>query len=128
MLIVRFELGDACQKAYDALGVEGIPQGSNFVMYDEAVPVALMRTHIDVAKEPALIIDLVKFADGVDVGDKKFFLHAMFFKFREGTPILIKTAADEMFAPFGFEEKDGEMQLYSGEINLYYNCGGKRNG
>lgn len=127
MLTVRFETGDACQNAYEAIGIDGQPHGSNFVMYDGDVPVALMRTHID-ASVPALNIDLVKFADGVDAQDRLFFLHAMFFKFREGTPILIRAAVDERLKPFGFEQKDGIMELYSGEIDLYYNCGGRRNG
>lgn len=127
MLTVRFETGDACQNAYKALGLAQDPVGSNFVMYDGKTPVALMRTHID-AGVPSLCIDTVKFADGTDAQDKLFFLHAMFFKFREGTPILIRSAVDERLKPFGFVEKDGVMELYSGEIDLYYNCGGRRNG
>ena len=125
MLTVRFETDEACEAAYKALGIREAPVGSNFVMYDEATPVALMRTHIRLDGSPTLCIDRLEFADGVEDGDKKFFLHAMFFKFREGTPIMIEAAADERLIPFGFEEKDGKMRLYSGEIDLYYNCGGK---
>ena len=125
MLTVRFETDDACAAAYGALGIEGTPVGSNFVMYDGDMPVALMRTRILTDGAPTLRIDLLEFKEGVEEGDKKFFLHAMFFKFREGTPIMIEADVDERLRPFGFEEKDGKMRLYSGEINLYYNCGGK---
>ncbi len=128
MLTVRFETGKACTDAMKALGLEGDPDGSNFVMYDGSFPKALMRTHIDLSGEPTLRIDLVAFADGLEEGDKKFFLHAMFFKFREGTPILIRAAKDEALKPFGFEEDGDGMRLYSGDIDLYYNCGGRLNG
>ena len=125
MLTVRFETNEACVAAYRALGIEEDPVGSNFVMYDEATPVAIMRTHIRTSGDPTLCIDLLRFAKDVEEGDRKFFLHAMFFKFREGTPIMIEADVDERLRPFGFEEKEGKMRLYSGEIDLYYNCGGK---
>lgn len=128
MLTVRFGIGKACEEAYSALGIAERQSGADFVMYDGETPVAIMHTHIDVSSEPALHIDFVKYADGVEEGDKKFFLHAMFFKFREGAPILIQAAPDDSLKPFGFEEVDGQMRLYSGEINLYYNCGGRSDG
>ena len=112
-----------------ALSLEGEPQGSNFVMYDEDAPVALMRTHIEFDAEPALVIDGVYFKNEVSAEDRKLFLHAMFFKLREGTPIMIKADDSDELKPFGFEKsEDGRAQLFSGDINLYYNCGGKRNG
>lgn len=128
MLTVRFETKDACETAMRALGVEGKPEGANFVMYEDGAPKAIMRTHFEAEGEHALIIDFVKFADGVDEGDKKFFLHAMFFKFREGAPVLLRADADKMLEPFGFERKGDKFELYSGDINLYYNCGGRLNG
>lgn len=115
-------------QAYRALGLAEPPTGANFVMYDGADPVAVMCTHLSVHDEPALNIDLIRFADGLDDGDKKFFLHAMFFKFREGTPILIRACKDDALRPFGFEDDGDMMRLYSGDIDLYYNCGGKLHG
>ena len=129
MLTVRFESLSALAEIYSALMIEEEPCGSNFVMYDGADPVALMRVRIDPADEPVAVIDKVAFKEGVDEGDRTFFYHAMFFKLREGTPIKIRAAyVDDYLVRFGFQERAGGMEIYSQDINLYYNCGGKFNG
>lgn len=127
MLTVRFEDSVAASGIYKTLGVEGEPFGSNFVMYDEATPVALWRMKIELEDEPVGIIESIVFADGVEEGDKTFFLHAMFFKLIEGTPIKLRIPeVKPEFAKFGFEDKGGCMEVYSMNVNLHYGCGGIR--
>lgn len=109
------------------MGVE-CDAGSTFVMYDEAEPVALWRMRIAIEDVPTGYIERIFFKDGVEEGDKLFFLHAMMFKLREGSPIMLKTKKyGELLKRFGFAPSDESAQVYqlfSGDINLYYNCGG----
>ncbi|MCM1305904.1 MAG: hypothetical protein NC037_00205 [Bacteroides sp.] len=129
MLTVRFENNSDAREIYRALGVEGEPFGSNFVMYDEKTPVALWRMRIVIEDEPVGIIERIFFADGVDEGDKTFFLHAMFFKLIEGAPIRLRVEGEKPeFEKFGFEVVNGNMEAYSNEINLHYMCGGRYKG
>ena len=127
MLTVRFESGIDLRRIYGVLGVEGEPFGSNFVMYDEDTPVALWRMRITVEGEPIGLISDIIFVDGVEEDDKTFFLHAMFFKLIEGAPIRLRIAGIKPeFEKFGFEEKDGNMEAFSKDINLHYMCGRKK--
>ncbi len=133
MLTVRFESGEQCKRAYEALGEEGEPCGANFVMYDDGAFAALMRAHFEGEDGRTLFIDSLRFRDGLEDGDKKFFLHAMFFKFREGAGVKIATRIDDRdiisaLVPFGFKDAGGVYEINSGDINLYYNCGGRQNG
>lgn len=127
MLTVRFEDIAAARGIYRVLGIEGEPHGSNFVMYDEETPVALWRMSIKLEEQPVGVIEDIVFADGVEEGDRLFFLHAMFFKLIEGTPLLLRIeGVKPEFAKFGFEERDGRMEVYSKDVNLHYACGGRR--
>ena len=127
MLTVRFESGEDLRRIYEILGVDGEPFGSNFVMYDEAEPVALWRMRIVLDGEPVGVIDDIIFLDSVEEGDRTFFLHAMFFKLIEGAPIKLRLeGVKPEFAKFGFEEVDGNMEAYSKEINLHYMCGNRK--
>ena len=129
MLTVRFENNSDAVKIYRVLGVEGEPFGSNFVMYDEKTPVALWRMRIAIEDEPVGLIEKIHFADGVEEGDRTFFLHAMFFKLGEGAPIRLRIEGIKPeFEKFGFVEADGNMEAYSNEINLHYGCGKLRKG
>ena len=129
MLTVRFENNSDAQEIYRILGVEGEPFGSNFVMYDEKTPVALWRMRIVVEDEPVGVIEKIFFADGVEEGDKTFFLHAMFFKLIEGAPIKLRIEGIKPeFEKFGFAAVNGNMEAYSSEINLHYMCGGLHKG
>lgn len=135
MLVVRFESGERLGEIYKALGVAAEPEGSNFVMFEvHAIPegdadvgaaVALWRMRV--SADGRGDIELIRFKDGLDEGDKLFFLHAIMFKLREGSPILLETREyGDLLERFGFErDDDGCFRLYSGEINLYYNCGGQ---
>lgn len=127
MLTVRFENAVEVARVYAILGVEGEPTGSNFVMYDEDTPVALWRMRITIEDEPVGLIERIVFADGVEEGDKTFFLHAMFFKLIEGAPIKLRIEGIKPeFEKFGFKITDGNMEAISKDINLHYMCGGKR--
>ena len=127
MLTVRFESGSDLKRIYEILGVEGEPFGSNFVMYDEDTPVALWRMRITFEVEPVGLIDDIIFADGVDEGDRTFFLHATFFKLIEGAPIKLRIAGVKPeFEKFGFKEIDGNMEAYSKDVNLHYMCGNRK--
>ena len=127
MLTVRYEDYAVAREIYRTLGIEEEPFGSNFVMYDGEAPAALWRMTISAESEPVGVIDSIVFADGVEEGDKTFFLHAMFFKLIEGAPILLRIpSVKPEFERFGFKEKDGCMEVYSRNENLHYMCGGKR--
>ena len=129
MLTVRFEQEERAARAYEELGLSEPVRGANFVMYDGVAPAALMRMSVRAGEVPTATVDKILFKDGLDEGDKKFFLHAMFFKLREGSPIKLRLDFfDSDYLVFGFEERDGGMEIFSGDINLYYNCGGRRNG
>lgn len=124
MLTVRFENIDGVKDVYRALGVEGEPFGSNFVMYDGDKPAALWRMKIALEDEPVGIVEKVRFLDGVEEGDRLFFVHAMFFKLIEGAPIKLRFAGIiPELERFGFKRIGGNMEAYSNEINLHYMCG-----
>lgn len=124
MLTVKFISANEAEEIYLALGLTEAPFGSNFVMYDEARPVALWRMEIDAEHEPTGVIEKIFFADGVDDGDKTFFLHAMFFKLIEGAPIKLRiNGIKPEFEKFGFKAVHGNMEAYSKDINLHYMCG-----
>ena len=127
MLTVKFAVGDELREAYEALSIAGEPRGSNFVMYDDLRPVALMRMRIIREAAPVCEIERIRYADGVDEDDKTFFLHTMFFKLLGGAPIKLRIeGTEDEFGKFGFEKKGEFMEIYSPKINLYYNCGEKR--
>jgi len=124
MLTVKFLSVSEVAPIYNTLRVDGEPFGSNFVMYDETTPVALMRLTLKAeGGETVGVIENIVFADGVEEGDKTFFLHAMFFKFREGAPLRLRIPGERKeFEKFGFEFINGNMEINSNDINLYYNC------
>lgn len=125
MLTVRYENNTDMTAIYRALGVDGEPFGANFVMYDETVPVALWRMKILPESEPVGLIERIHFLDSVEEGDRTFFLHAMFFKLREGARIKLRIEGERReFEKFGFKSVDGNMEIYSDDINLHYMCGG----
>ena len=125
MLTVRFET--ELTDIYRALGVEGEPFGSNFVMYDEDKPVALWRMTIAREDEPVGIIESVRFLDCVDDDDRTFFLHAMFFKLKEAAPLKLRFEGERReYEKFGFKNVNGNMEINSKDINLHYACGGYR--
>lgn len=96
-------------------------------MYDESSPVALWRMTVKVESEPVGVIDKIFFSDGVEDGDRTFFLHAMFFKLIEGAPLTLRIAGERReFEKFGFRYADGNMEVYSKDVNLHYMCGGRR--
>ncbi len=127
MLTVRFVNYEDARAIYRTLGIAEEPFGSNFAMYDGETPVAVWRMTISAESEPVGVIDSIVFADGVEEGDRTFFLHAMFFKLIEGAPLVLRIpSVKREFERFGFEEKDGCMEVYSRDVNLHYACGGKR--
>lgn len=127
MLTVKYRDGEEVEKDYCALGVQEKAEGANFVMYDGKIPVALWRMKILLEDEPVGLIDKIFFADGVSEEDKLFFVHAMFFKLSEGAPVTLRVrGVHEELRRFGFEEKDGNMQINTKDINLHYMCAAKK--
>lgn len=125
MLTVRFETD--LSAIYRTLGIEGEPFGSNFVMYDGDKPVALWRMKIVLEDMPVGVIESVRFLDTVDEDDRTFFMHAMFFKLSEGSPIRLRVEGErDEYRKFGFQPVDGNMEINSTDINLHYRCGGYR--
>ncbi len=126
MLTVKFVTGEELEDVYKVLHVQGSPFGANFVMFEGEAPRAIVTLSVGVEECPVATIKRLQFADGIEEGDKLFFMHAIMFKLKEGSPVLIKADKGlEYLAKFGFEEgEDGMLQILSEDINLYYNCGG----
>lgn len=127
MLTVKYRDGEEVEKDYCALCLKERTDGANFVMYDGDRPVALWRMKIVFEDEPVGLIDKVFFVDGLSEDDKLFFVHAMFFKLSEGAPVKLRVrGVREELRRFGFEEKNGDMQIYSRDIKLHYNCASQK--
>lgn len=127
MLTVKFIGSDYSDAPYAALKVERLENHSDFFMFDEDEPVAIFRIHISLEDEPVGVIDLVRFKDSVAEEDRIFFYHAMMFELREGCPIKLRMACEDKYLlKFGFEKVGENFEIYSRDINLYYNCGGRR--
>lgn len=126
MLTVKYAEGGVAKDIYRALGMQEDCDGANFVMYDEGDPVAVWRMKILFEEKPVGLVDRIVFKDGVEDGDKLFFVHAMFFKLIEGAPMTIRfCGVRHELERFGFEERDGNMEVYSKNINLHYMCASK---
>lgn len=123
MLTVKYAEGSVATDIYKVLGMPEECTGANFVMYDEKEPVAVWRMKILFEEKPVGLVDRVFFKEGVEDGDKLFFVHAMFFKLIEGAPMTIRVCgAHNELERFGFKEVDGNMEVYSKDINLHYMC------
>lgn len=125
MLTVRYEDNGVLKPLYKKLGLSEEPFGTNFVMYDEAESVAVWRMRLDTDGEPVGIIDRIAFADTVDEQDRLFFVHTVFFKLIEGAPLRLRMiGVHRELERFGFCETDGNMEIFSKNINLHYMCRG----
>lgn len=108
--------------AYALLGVEDSPVGCNFLFLDDGEVVGLMRIKF----EDCAVVDLVRFANGVEIGDKIFFIHAILYKLKIGAPVrLFVRGLHEELKPYGFVEDGDGMSIVTNEINLHGNCKGK---
>lgn len=126
MLTVKYVEGSVATDIYRVLGIQEECSGANFVMYDEKEPVAVWRMKILFEEKPVGLVDRVFFKEGVEDGDKLFFVHAMFFKLIEGAPMTIRVlGTHNELERFGFKEVDGNMEVYSKDINLHYMCSSK---
>lgn len=126
MLTVKFAGGEEALNLYKVLGLDEPPKNCNFFMFDDEEAVALWRMKIAVDTEPVAVIEKIHFLDSVTEDDRRFFYHAILFKLIEGSPILLRVeGVHDEFKKFGFKEKDGNMEVYSKDVNLYYACGGR---
>ncbi len=126
MLTVRYENCADAQKIYRAIGLDETSEGTNFVMYDEQTPVAVWRMRVLLENEPIGLIERVAFAEGVDIKDKLFFVHTVFFKLIDGAPIKLRfNGVRPELERFGFGAQNGNMEIISKNIDLHYMCGGK---
>lgn len=130
MLTVKFLSGGQERlRALAALDIEGEPYGSDFVMYDGDAPVALWRMRIAFEDIPVGVIDRICFLDSVEEDDRVFFMHVMMFKLRDSSPLRLRYESGdegERLKKFGFVETDKGLEINSEDINLFYNCGGRK--
>lgn len=95
--------------------------GANFVFLDDEKPVGYMRVKVD----DSILVDAVRFLPTVEMGDKIFFIHAMFYKFGFGAPTEIKFKGEHKeLVLYGFTYRDGYMRAITTEINLHATCKG----
>ncbi len=110
------------RETYSSLGIALPPVGCNFLYLDDGKAVGLIRLIF----EDCAVVDLIKFADGVEDGDKTFFVHATFYKLKIGAPVKLKfRGRHEELKPYGFEIDGEDTSVITSEINLHGNCKGK---
>lgn len=111
------------QETYSVLGIALPPVGCNFLYLDDGKAVGLIRL---IFVDGVATVDTVKFADGVEDGDKLFFIHATFYKLKIGAPVRLKfRGRHEELKPYGFEIDGEDTSVITSEINLHGNCKGK---
>ncbi|MBR2334515.1 MAG: hypothetical protein IKA59_04150 [Clostridia bacterium] len=109
------------EKIYSAISPEEEISGANFIFLDDGKPVGFMRVKID----GGILVDAVRFLPQVEIGDKLFFIHAMFYKFGLGAPMEIRFKGEHKeLTLYGFTFKDGYTRAITTEINLHGYCNG----
>lgn len=123
MLTLSFELNpDKLQKAYETLSLNEAVSGANFLFFDETDVVGLMRTAI---VGTTVVVNKVVFLNGVEDGDKEFFVRSMFFKFINAAPAVIAFHGEHKeLESFGFVFDGEYMKILSSNINLHNCCQG----
>jgi len=112
---------DELKKIYSSISPDKTVDGANFIFLDEGNPVGYMRVKVD----GSILVDAVRFLPTVEIGDRLFFIHAMFFKFGLGAPTEIKFKGEHKeLVLYGFTYEDGYMRAITTEINLHGYCKG----
>jgi hypothetical protein len=112
---------DQLEKIYKDMGSEEEIEGANFAFLDDGNPVGFMRVKID----GGILVDRVMFLPQVEIGDKLFFIHAMFYKFGLGAPTEIRFKGEHKeLNLYGFKYSDGYTRAITTEINLHGYCNG----
>ena len=123
LTLVYVQEKDKLEKIYRDIAPDEAVSGANFIFLDDEKPVGFMRAKID----DGILIDAVRFMPNVEVGDKLFFIHAMFYKFGLGAPTEIKFRGEQKaLTLYGFTFKDGYTRAITTEINLHGYCNGKK--
>lgn len=121
LTLVYVQEKEQLEKIYGEIAPTDEISGANFVFLDDEKPVGFMRVKID----GGILVDSVRFLPSVEVGDKLFFIHAMFFKFGLGAPMEIRFKGERKeLTLYGFTFKDGYMRAITTEINLHGYCNG----
>ena len=121
LTLVYVQEKEQLEKIYGEIAPTDEISGANFVFLDDEKPVGFMRVKID----GGILVDGVRFLPSVEVGDKLFFIHAMFFKFGLGAPMEIRFKGERKeLTLYGFTFKDGYMRAITTEINLHGYCNG----
>ena len=121
LTLVYVQEKEQLEKIYGEIAPTDEISGANFVFLDDEKPVGFMRVKID----GDILVDGVRFLPSVEVGDKLFFIHAMFFKFGLGAPMEIRFKGERKeLTLYGFTFKDGYMRAITTEINLHGYCNG----
>ena len=107
---------------YKDFGLEDTANGVHFLFLDDEKIVGFVRFIIE---QNYALIDKIYYKDGVEEGDKDFFLRSTLFKFQDAS-ILLKLKGDQKdFYKFGFVYEDGYTQIWSPNINLHGGCSSK---
>ena len=122
LTLVYVQEKDRLEKIYGDIAPNEQVSGANFIFLDEGNPVGFMRVKI----EDGILVDAVRFLPQVELGDKLFFIHAMFYKFGLGAPTEIRFKGEhKALILYGFSFKDGYMRAITTEINLHGYCNGQ---
>ena len=104
---------------YKDFSIEDNANGVHFLFLDDEKPIGFIRF---ILKDNYALIDRIYYVDGVEEGDKDFFLRSTLFKFQDAS-ILLKLEGDQKdFYKFGFVYEDGYTQIWSPNINLHGGC------
>lgn len=112
---------DRLEQIYGDIAPGEKVSGANFAFLDEGNPVGFMRVKID----QGILVDAVRFLPNVEIGDKLFFIHAMFYKFGLGAPTEIRFKGEHKeLRLYGFTYEDGYTRAITTQINLHGYCNG----
>ena len=122
LTLVYVQEKDQLEKIYKEIAPTEEISGATFAFLDEGKPVGFMRVKIT----DGILVDAVRFLPQVEIGDKLFFIHAMFYKFGLGAPTEIRFKGERKeLSLYGFTFEDGYTRAITTEINLHGYCNGK---
>lgn len=113
---------EEAKSVYSALGLENNANGILFVFLDDEKVVGFARNILQA--DGSALLDEIYFVDGLEFGDKDFFLRSVLYKY-QGASVLLKLEGDhkELYK-FGFVYENGYTSIWSKDINLHGGCSG----
>ncbi len=121
MLTVEFVSDkNELENAFQILNVEKIDDVSNFVLYEENVPIGIAQFKLE------NIVKMVTFVvrqDKKEKGIEDFFFRSLLFKMSFCPYVLQIDTVDKELQKFGFEQKNGKMELQTKNVVFPSDCG-----